>query len=379
MVEMSLDEIRPHRPAGDRSPGGTGSDAPPEDGAGPWSLWLGPGVRTDLAERLLSGPGLAGRGRVQRELDDLADLLRDDVGPGRLLVGLRSVPREDLGILRRFLDQDPARELVVLDDREGQAPGALLCLPRTRLLPRPLTTELVAWLGTTPERLGETPAAPAPADPPPAPATEVPEHERLLLAWQVLRDRLAGREDLAPLLGRLEVELDRSLPADGDERDDDARIDLGTLAEELLAGLSLDRERRMRFLFRPEGELSLRGRRDELERILADLFELVGRCSSPDSVVRVRVTSTSGGEADPDAPVDTTVEFPDAPLVGLPPGDELDPEVLAGRFGPEVSAVLRRLLAATGRQEGELSSQPARAGRRQLRLRLPRLLGATLA
>ncbi|MDF1799316.1 MAG: hypothetical protein P1V81_09090 [Planctomycetota bacterium] len=340
-----------------------------------WTLWVGPGVRPDLAERILAGPGLQGHARLQRDLTDLADLLAGDAGPGRLVATVGEIPLEDIGILRRFLERDPGRELVLLTDRDEPAPGSLLCLPRTRLFPRPLSPALIAYLGTLPEQ-PEVNTVIEPT-PPTTGLEEHPEHERLLLAWQVLRDRLAARDELSPLLSRLEVELERSLPIEADPGPEaDARVDLGVLAEELLAGLSLERNRRMRFLFRPEGELSVRGNKPDLERCLGSLFDLVGRCSSPDSVIRVRVTSTSGSEADPDAPVDTTVEFPDSPLVGVPMGSELDPETIAAHFGPDVSAALRGLIEAAHTLGAELGSLPARPGRRLVRLRLPRLLGA---
>jgi len=357
MVEMSLHEIA------------TTSSPAPEA----WTLWIGPGVRPDLAERILAGPGLQGHARLHRDLTDLAELISSDVGAGRLIATLGEIPLEDIGILRRFLERDAGRELVLLTDRDETAPGSLLCLPRTRLFPRPLTPTLMAYLGTMPEQPEVTTVIePAPVR---TGLEEYPEHERLLLAWQVLRDRLAARDELSPLLTRLEVELERSLPIEAESGvDTDERVDLGVLAEELLAGLSLERNRRMRFLFRPEGELSVRGHKPDLERCLGNLFDLVGRCSSPDSVIRVRVTSTSGSEADPDAPVDTTVEFPDSPLVGVPQGSELDPETIAGHFGPDVSAALRGLLEVAHTLGADLDSLPARPGRRQVRLRLPRLL-----
>jgi len=326
----------------------------------PWTLWLGPGIQPHLAERLASHGGLNLGGRVFPGVTDLADLLADDIGAGRLVIANRAVPVEDVGILRRFLAKNPGRELVVLADDNERPSDKLLALPRTRLLPRPLGAELFEFLGTAPDGLSATRAA------------EDEHGDRLALSWQVLRERLADRHDLAPLLGRLEAELARTSPDQVATREE--LVDLGVLAEELLAGLSLERDRRMRFLFRPEGELSIRASRADLELCLRHLFDLVGRCSSPDSVIRVRVTSTSGSEADPDASVDATIEFPDAPLADLPMGAELEPETIARHFGPEVSASLRILRSTAHALGASLESMPTRPGRRRVRLRLPRLI-----
>lgn len=330
----------------------------------PWTLWLGPGIQAHFTERLASRGGPEGSGRLFPGIEDLAELLKEGLGPGRLVINNSAVPHEDLGILRRFLAKHPCRELVVLARDDERPSEHLLVLPRTRLLPRPLGSELFAYLCSQPDALAPPQAAPA------------DEHrDRLALAWQVLRERLADRHDLAPLLGRLEAELTRSTSKEVADREE--LVDLGALAEELLAGLSLERDRRMRFLFRPEGELSMRASRGDLELCLRHLFDLVGQCSSPDSVIRVRVTSTSGPEADPDAPVDATIEFPDAPLADLPMGAELEPETIAHHFGPEVSASLRILRSTASSLGATLTSLPTRPGRRRVRLRLPRMIEAT--
>lgn len=328
-----------------------------------WTLWLGPGVPTEMHELLSTAGVLADGGRLFPKLADIADLLTSEAGAGRLVLAASALPPEDLGILRRFLERGVGRELVLLADGFGLPTEGALVLPRTRTFPLGMGADLAAHLSSPPERLT------------PARSAQVAGEERtdrLALAWQVLRERLADRHDLAPLLARLEGELERTAL----DRPPTGLVDLGVLTEELLAGLSLERDRRLRFLFRPEGELSMRAPRAEVEACLRLLFDLVGRCSSPDSVIRVRVTSTSGGEADPDAPVDTTIEFPDAPLAGLPMGAELDPDVLSRHFGPEVSASLRTLRHTAAALLATLDSLPARPGRRMVRLRLPRLVEA---
>jgi hypothetical protein len=303
---------------------------------------------------------LATGGQLFGSLPDIAELLAHDVGAGRLVLSDRAVPLEDIGILRRFLAAGSGRELVVLVDEGERTADSFFVLPRTRVFPRPLGRELTSYLASAPEGLEARSA------------TDQDERgDRLTLSWQVLRERLADRHDLAPLLGRLEAELAHASQESTDSPEE--LIDLGTLAEELLAGISLERDRRMRFLFRPEGELSMRASRSDLELCLRHLFDLVGQCSSPDSVIRVRITSTSGIEVDPDAPIDATIEFPDAPLGDLPMGAELEPDTIARHFGPEVSASLRILKSTAASLGATLDSLPTRPGRRRVRLRLPRL------
>lgn len=334
-----------------------------------WTLWLGLGVRPDLADRIEAGPGLQGQGRMQRTLTDMADLLARDVGPGRLVAAVREVPMEDIGILRRFLDRHPARELVLLGSADDIAPAALLTLPRTRVLPKPISAAMVAWLGTMPEHLERRlrmASAPSSKEGP-GKSSGV---DRVQMAWQLLKERLADRPDLAPLLKRLELELNRNQT---EGKEEEVLIDLGTLAEELLAGLSLERSHRTRFLFRPEGELTVARDRSELRSCLDGLFRLGGRCSTPDSVIRVRVSSLSGEDADPDSGVEVYIEFADSPLKGISVGDELEPLVIGAHFGPEVAAALRALLRDVKALDGKLASTPTRPGRRGIRLRIQRL------
>lgn len=344
-----------------------------------WTLWLGCGLPDAIANKLhsmVSSEALADGGRLFSGLADIADLLGSGTGAGRLVLSASSIPAEDVGILRRFLSRASGRELVIIADQDQPVSDELLVLPRTRPLPTHLSPSLVDHLLSTPER-STTPVAPDPAIVPPtesagdSDASLEPSADRMSLAWQILRERLAGRRDLAPLLQRLDTELRRVAPED--ENSTDELVDLGAVAEELLAGISLERDRRMRFLFRPEGELSMRTSRSNLELCLRSLFNLVGGCSSPDCVIRVRVTSTSGSEADPDSPVDTTIDFPDAPLAGLPLGSEIDPEVVARHIGPDVSAALRMLRSSASALGATLESLPTRPGRRRLRLRMPRL------
>lgn len=378
---MKHDEVMAHPPQayssatqgnlssiGARNPSGNASTARPI--ARTWTLWLGPGVRPDLAERIEAGPGLQGHGRLQRTLTDLAELLPQDVGPGRLAAHLREVPIEDIGILRRFLERDAARELVLFAMSDDVAPPSLLTLPRTRVLPLPISASIVAWLGSPPENLGRnSQAGPALC----APLGELdPPHnsERVQLALQMLKERLEDRPTLKPLIGRLEIELGHGPKHSPTE---EKLVHVGDLAEELLASLSLERTQRTRFLFRPEGELNVARETEKLRDCLGGLFRLAGRCSTPDSVIRVRVSSQSGDEPDPDAFIEVRVEFPDSPLKGVPVGDELDPDALATHFGPEVAGSMRALLRDTGNLGGELSSTPTRPGRRGIRLRLRRL------
>lgn len=335
-----------------------------------WSLWLERRLEPLLAQDL-GADELPSGARLFPKLQDIAELLAPDTGPGRLVVALDSLPVEDIGILRRFLRHSRERELVLIASAESllEPPDALahlLALPRTRLMPAPLAGKhwdaaYTTFLASPPEAL------PAHADAPTAAATDAsPESAPLEQSWHVLRDALENRAELQPLLKRLESEVARQ-PSPTPEP---TSVDLGELAEELLAGLSLERGRRMRFLYRPEGELGLSAPRAELENCLRHLFDLVGQCSSPDCVIRVRVTST--GTAASDVPVETTVEFPDAPLTDLPQGAELNPDTLARHFGPDASATLRQLRAATQTLGARLESLPTRPGRRQLRLRVPR-------
>lgn len=336
-----------------------------------WTLWLERGLEPLLAQDL-GADALPAGVRLFPKLADVADLLAPETGAGRLVVALERLPAEDVGILRRFLTRMKARELVVLASGEALLDpptglAALLALPRTRLLPAPepgkrWSAAYVAYLTGPPEVLG----APTPlASEAPDEAAQQPA-EPLDQSWRVLRDALENREELKPLLRRLEDEVSRSEgPAPRQEK-----VDLGTVAEELLAGLSLERGRRMRFLYKPEGELEVEAPRHELELCLRHLFDLVGKCSSPDCVIRVRVSSA--GIATSDVPVEATIEFPDAPLTDLPQGAELNPDTLARHFGPDASATLRQLRAATQALGARLESLPTRPGRRQLRLRVPR-------
>ena len=336
-----------------------------------WTLWLGPGVRPDLAERIEAGPGLQGQGRLQRTVTDLAELLPQDVGPGRLVAHLREVPMEDIGILRRFLERNLARELVLFSTSDDIAPPSLLTLPRTRVLPMPISASIVAWLGSVPENHGRSPQASSTPCAAHGQENGPRDPERVQLALQMLKERLEDRPELAPLIHRLEIEVGQG-PQHAQE--EDKLVHVGDLAEELLASLSLERTQRTRFLFRPEGELNVARDAADLRECLGGLFRLAGRCSTPDSVIRVRVSSQSGDEPDPDAFIEIHVEFPDSPLKGVAVGDELDPDALATHFGPQVAGSMRALLRKAGELGGELSSTPTRPGRRGIRLRLRRLM-----
>ena len=333
-------------------------------------MWLERSLEPLLAQDL-GADELPSGARLFTKLQDIADLLAPETGPGRLVVALDSLPVEDIGILRRFLRRTRERELVLIASPESllEPPDALahlLALPRTRLMPAPLAGKhwdaaYMAFLASPPEGLPARADAPAPTS-----AAALAPAAPLEQSWHVLRDALENRTELQPLLKRLESEVARQ-PTPAPHA---VSVDMGELAEELLAGLSLERGRRMRFLYRPEGELGLSAPRADLESCLRHLFDLVGQCSSPDCVIRVRVTSA--GTADSDVPVETTVEFPDAPLTDLPQGAELNPDTLARHFGPDASATLRQLRSATQTLGARLESLPTRPGRRQLRLRVPR-------
>lgn len=343
-----------------------------------WTLWLERGVQGLVGEQL-GDPAVPPDAVLDPALDDVAELLGEGAGAGRVVLALERLPAEDVGILRRFLARSAQRELVVLSSPEALLDpptglASLLTLPRTRLLPAPKpggTWEpaYVALLTAPPEALRAlAPPSGEPNGTPTAAIGAPPEETGVGQSWRVLRSVLGEREELAPLLRRLDSEVARH-DDDKEEHQPDP-VDLGAVAEELLAGLSLERDRRMRFLYRPEGDLELRSPRPALEACLRHLFDLVGKCSSPDCVIRVRVSSA--GAVDSDQPVETTVEFPDAPLTDLPAGAELDPDTLARHFGPDASATLRQLRSQAQSLGAELRSLPSRAGRRQLRLRLPR-------
>jgi hypothetical protein len=133
-----------------------------------WTLALGPGARTAGLAPLLGA--LRGASETPRlvVLEDLAQLF-DRMDPeGRLLLDAELLPREDLGLLRRFLERLPGWRIWLVGDDPRAGAAATLCGERrARWLPWPLDVEFLPRLLEPPS--GATTARATEPDEPEAP------------------------------------------------------------------------------------------------------------------------------------------------------------------------------------------------------------------
>lgn len=144
-----------------------------------WTLLLGPGETleelTPLLEALLPLADAGERPKLQ-QLEDLGDLFCAFPESGRLVLDVETLSREEVGLVRRFLDRHPRWWLSLLaEDPTERAALLLLRLDRVEWLPAPIDVEALRELVLLPAAIESPPsrtAAPlAPA------AVEVEEDE----------------------------------------------------------------------------------------------------------------------------------------------------------------------------------------------------------
>ena len=310
---------------------------------------VGPGERMDLMARLVEAAGRRpdGTGTAVRMLVDLADLLVEGPGPGRLLLDAEHLPLEDIGLLRRILQRGgPNLEAWVLGrDAAGQGTKAALALSGTRWLAWPPDVDQIVALAEggrplvqqlqpapTPFRPAEASLSPLPPPPAsPAPATPTPQA-------QESRPRGATGYDLAPLL------------------------------QELLGALSLKGRRAPRFHFLGNGAFPVRLDRATVTTVLEAMLLLARSCAGPGEAVHVTMSERASGEAD------VHLEFPAGPLASLPANAVLSHELweqVRARLPELESTHLPEALKPLRVRGGEVLAESAPAGHMSLRLRLP--------
>ena len=203
--------------------------------------------------RLGPGPRLAGLPAVlvalgapePPQLDDLAEVLDLGPGPGRLALDCDELPAEDVGLVRRFVDRHPDWSLVLLGtDPRARIARSLLALARAHWLPWPPDLDQLRTL-----------AAPATAD------AAQPAGEPAVAA---------GRAARAPRASAAR-----------------ASIELGSLLEELLAGLAVGGDDAPRFQYDSEGELAVGLERATLAPRLESVFRAAGSCAGAGAPVQV--------------------------------------------------------------------------------------------
>ena len=160
---------------------------------------IGPGERLEELAAALGGllARAPGPGARMMALEDLAQLLLLRSSAGRLLLDAERVPAEDVGILRRFLEDRSGWTLHVVAE-DGGEPSPLLALPGA---------ELLAWepdLAALRALAGAPRPAAAPAARPSSTARE-PEPKTAVSAPKPARKGGAARVDLSALLDDLIV------------------------------------------------------------------------------------------------------------------------------------------------------------------------------
>lgn len=183
-----------------------------------WTVALGPGPQSVVLTPLLQALGqlpAAGVSPAERPQiapwDDLGELLGQLGERGKLILDAERLPREDLGLLRRFLARQPGWEILLLAE-EAPRPylAALLAHERVQSAYWPLPVD---QLGS----LLQAPAEPVPPAPTshareivPEPAADLPEpfsdpEEALTSVW----DDELGEECLAAEIGLSAPDLER--------------------------------------------------------------------------------------------------------------------------------------------------------------------------
>lgn len=122
----------------------------PAQGRGNWALYLGPGARMESLSPVLEGLALSGEhsnAHSPRFFSWDGDPSEQGSGAWRLVLDTDTFPIEDVGLIRRSVQDHPGGVLI-LTGRESrtQAAIALLALPATRWLPWPLDIEQIAGL-----------------------------------------------------------------------------------------------------------------------------------------------------------------------------------------------------------------------------------------
>ena len=126
-----------------------------------WRLRLGPGDElgelVPLLAALAGGPVQGGGAGLDPaagvdQVSDVAELMGRAPYPGRLLLAGDGFPLEDIGLVRRFLANNPHWELVLIGRDPGAlAPRQLLAFERTRWLAWPPDLEQLRWLVRPPD------------------------------------------------------------------------------------------------------------------------------------------------------------------------------------------------------------------------------------
>lgn len=159
-------------------------------GGRPWTLLLGPGERLgELIPLLEAVPPSddAGARPTLEQLEDLGGLFCEFPDSGRIVLDTRFLPREEVGLVQRFLVRYPRWRMHLLDeDPTGGAVRRLLRNEGVEWLPSPVEVTALRELVQPPPEFRRDPALPhplperePPADviPTPLGATEPPETE----------------------------------------------------------------------------------------------------------------------------------------------------------------------------------------------------------
>lgn len=376
-----------------------GKAGPPGGEGLPWVVLIGPGPRLGCLERLLraflDAGGTAGAPGV-RAIGDLAELLSGPGGAGRVVLDGDHVPSEDIGMVRRFLaDNPPWVGTVVGDDAGRTATRALLGLPRMQWLAWPPDVDQLGDLLVPQHPLAATRGAADPAEAPAAGkvelATRVSEladiTQRLQLSFTALGESGQLPEgDMEPCGRDLErlMRFTRGLrepdppavepeaaPAPEPPLEREA-FDLGEMLEEKLASLAVRGRQTPRYHYAGDGaSLPVHAEHRAVSRALDAFLEAASACAGPGEVVRVH----PGPRATVHGPcIDVLISFPEGPLAGLGGSEILQPGALGERLPEAGLCDLARQAEVLRSQGGAVGAQPDGAGRLRLALRLPRAL-----
>ena len=142
--------------------------------ARPGGIVVAPGARLALLAR-----HLACAGAEVRQVEDLLDLFANTRGTRCIVVDARDLPREDLGLLRRAVQQAGASLVVVADDPRQGLVRELGGLHGARWLPWPPTLDDIATLAQAPSDASDRTIAAVDGGQPPRSAGEFLDGEFL--------------------------------------------------------------------------------------------------------------------------------------------------------------------------------------------------------